>query len=79
LIFGGFLAWTGTGLLVLRAGAGLLQGVYELVTGQFDLRSVGIWEPWFYLGAALFGVNLWQYRRRVREAVRNDVRARPTP
>jgi hypothetical protein len=60
----GFLAWTGTGLLVLRAGGGLLQGVYELVSGRFDIRRVGIWEPWFYLGAALFGLNLWRSRRR---------------
>jgi hypothetical protein len=24
---------------------------------------MGIWEPWFYLGAALFAVSTWSYWR----------------
>jgi hypothetical protein len=48
------------------AGGGLLQAAYELVTGRFDVRRIGVWEPWFVLGAVLFSVSLWQYRRRVR-------------
>lgn len=60
------LAWIGTTLLVLRAVGSLGQGVYEVWTGRFTLQRMGIWEPWFYIGAALHSVNLWLYRRRRR-------------
>lgn len=60
----GVVAWTGTGLLVLRSVASLAQTAYLLITGQFDLRRMGVWEPWFYAGAALFGLNCWRYWRR---------------
>lgn len=56
--------WIGTVLLVLRAVASLIQLAYELATGRFSAEQVGIWEPWFYLGATLFGANLWLYSRR---------------
>lgn len=68
------LAWTGTSLLVLRAVASLVQAAYLLVTGQFVLRQMGIWEPWFYLGATLFGLNLWQYWRRPETRVAQHAR-----
>ena len=57
----GGLAWIGTGLLVLRAGASVIQAMWIIATG----RSVrlGIWEPWFYLGATLFAIAMWHYRR----------------
>ncbi len=58
------LAWTGTGLLLLRAAGSLIQAVYLLVTGHLTLLSMGVWEPWFYLGATLFAINSWQYWRR---------------
>lgn len=58
------LAWTGTGLLVLRSAGSLIQAIYLLVTGQLTLQSMGVWEPWFYLGATLFAINSWQYWRR---------------
>ncbi|MGH7714060.1 MAG: DUF3995 domain-containing protein [Gemmatimonadaceae bacterium] len=58
------LAWTGTGLLFLRAVASIIQTAYFLVTGQFSVRDMGVWEPWFYVGATLFTINLWQYWRR---------------
>lgn len=58
------LAWIGTGLLVLRAMGSLLQAAYLLLTGRFRFQDMGVWEPWFYLGATLFGVTLWQHRRR---------------
>ena len=60
------LAWIGTTLLVLRAVGSIGQGVYEVWTGRFTLQRMGIWEPWFYAGAALFSTNLWLYRRRTR-------------
>jgi hypothetical protein len=55
------LAWIGTTLLVLRAVASLIQVVWELFSGRFD---VGIWEWWFYAGAALFALNLWMFHKR---------------
>lgn len=58
------LAWTGTGLLLLRAVASLVQAAYFLVAGKFSFRAMGVWEPWFYLGAALFTTNLWLHSRR---------------
>jgi hypothetical protein len=60
------LAWTGTGLLLLRAVGSLIQAAYYLLTGQFSLQDMGVWEPWFYLGATLFAINLWRYWRRGR-------------
>jgi hypothetical protein len=48
------LAWTGTGLLVLRAIASLIQATYLVFAGRFSWRGMGVWEPWFYLGATLF-------------------------
>jgi hypothetical protein len=58
------LAWIGTVLLVLRAVASVIQAIYEVVTGKFSAARMGIWEPWFYLGATLFAANLLLYRRR---------------
>jgi PhnB protein len=60
----GTLAWTGTLLLVVRALASLVQAAYLLWIGRFRMREMGIWEPWFYLGAMLFVITLWQWRRK---------------
>src|SRR5512134_3007556 len=57
------LAWTGTSLLVLRAVASLIQAAYLFLRGRFSFHDIGVWEPWFYLGATLFGTNLWLYSR----------------
>ncbi len=65
------LAWTGTGLLVLRALASVIQTGYLLATGQLSLRAMGVWEPWFYVGAALFTSNLWLYARSERRTPPN--------
>jgi hypothetical protein len=59
----GFLAWTGSGLLALRSVASLIQAGYFIVVGRFTVRAMGIWEPWFYPGATLFGVGTWRYWR----------------
>ena len=53
------LACAGTALLVLRAGASLIQVGYFAATGRFRLSAVGIWEPWFYLGAVIFSASTW--------------------
>jgi hypothetical protein len=60
-------AWIGTALLVLRGGASMVRAIYLIMTGRFAIETLGIWEPWFWLGALLFGVSTWQnwlsYRR----------------
>jgi len=57
------LACTGTGLLVLHAVASLVQIGYLMATGQFEFDDLSVWEPWFYIGATLFTLNLWWYWR----------------
>jgi hypothetical protein len=59
-----FCIWTGTGMLVLRAGASLIQVAYFIVTRpQFRLTEIGKWELWFYLGATLFTISAWRFSR----------------
>jgi len=60
--------WAGTGLLVLRGGASVIQSAYLLSVGRFSFAAMGIWEPWFYLGATLFSLTAWRYGRRRRQA-----------
>ncbi len=57
------LACIGSGLLVLRAGGSLLQTAYLVAVGRFRFEVLGVWEPWFYVGAILFGVSTWRLRR----------------
>ena len=57
------LALIGTVLLILRASASLIQVGYFVITRGFRLVDLGIWEPWFYLGAVLFGLSTWRARR----------------
>jgi hypothetical protein len=57
------LAWTGSGLLVLRSAASLVQAGYLVAMGRFRFAVMGIWEPWFYLGAILFSLSTWRSRR----------------
>ena len=56
------LAWIGSALLVLRSVASLAQAGYLIATGRFRLADMGIWEPWFYLGAVLFSLSTWRSR-----------------
>jgi hypothetical protein len=56
-------AWAGTGLLVLRSIASIIQAVYLIASGQFVIESRGLWELWFYLGAILFGISTWRFWR----------------
>jgi hypothetical protein len=59
-----FCIWTGTGMLVLRAGASLIQVAYFIATRpQFRLTEIGKWELWFYLGATLFSISAWRFSR----------------
>jgi hypothetical protein len=58
LVFG--VAVTGFWLLALRSVASLIQVGYLISTGRF--AGMSIWEPWFYLGAVLFGLSTWRSR-----------------
>jgi hypothetical protein len=57
------LAWVGSALLVLRSTASLIQMGYLIGVGRFRFAAMGIWEPWFYLGAVLFSLSTWRSRR----------------
>jgi hypothetical protein len=58
-------ALAGTGLLLLRSVASIVQTVYLIFSGKFAIGFSSLWEVWFYLGATLFGLatwNFWRYR-----------------
>jgi hypothetical protein len=58
------LAWGGTGLLVLRGGAGIIKTLYLALVSGRDLTNLGVlWDVWFCLGAVLFSLALWRFRR----------------
>ena len=59
----GGLAWTGTGLLILRGGGGALQGLYWALSGRDVIQRSSIWELWFCLGAVLFWISVRRYWR----------------
>ena len=59
----GLLAWSATGLLVLRGGGGALQTAYLAATGRDVLDPMRFWEGWFCLGAVLFSLSTWQFWR----------------
>ena len=52
------IAWTGTGLLILRGCATLLQTVYLVITRQYVFQPMHLYEIWFWLGALLFSMTL---------------------
>ena len=56
------LAVIGSALLVLRSVASLIQVGYFIASGRFRLGILGVWEPWFYLGATLFTLSTWRSR-----------------
>jgi hypothetical protein len=59
----GLVAWSGIGLLVLRAGAGVVQAAYLAARGKFPRDPMMLWEVWFCLGAFLFSLSLWRFQR----------------
>ena len=56
------LACVGSALLVFRSAASLAQATYLVATGRFSFADMGVWEPWFYLGAILFSLSTWRSR-----------------
>ena len=57
------LACCGTGLLVLRGGGGFVETAYLMVVGKHTFEPMHLWDFWFSLGAVLFGLCLWRFRR----------------
>jgi Protein of unknown function (DUF3995) len=57
------LAWGGTALLALRGGAGIAQDVYVAAFKKTLPGAAAFWDVWFCLGAMLFGISVWQFRR----------------
>ena len=57
------LAWCGTGLLVLRGGGALAQTVYLVAAGKYIPEPMHLYTVRFCLGAVLFGLSLWRFRR----------------
>jgi hypothetical protein len=59
-----FLAWCGTGLLVLQGGAGVIKIIYLALVAEGEaINLAALWDVWFCLGAVLFSLALWQFRR----------------
>ena len=56
------LAWIGSALLMLRSLASLVQAGFLIAKGRFGFAAMGVWEPWFYLGAILFTLSTWRSR-----------------
>ena len=56
-------ALIGTVLLDLRAVASVVETIYLAGVGRFQLTAMGIWEPWFYVGAVLFSLSTWHTYR----------------
>ena len=65
----GILAWSGTGLLVLRGGAGMAQSVYVAATEKNVWAVFEFWEIWFCVGAVLFGLATWKFWRLSRPGI----------
>jgi hypothetical protein len=60
-----FVGWCATGLLLLRGGGSVIQIVYLVLTARLRtiLKPMALWEVWFYVGATLFCVSFWRFRR----------------
>ena len=56
-------ACVGAALLLLRSVASLIEIGYLAAVGRFRFAKMGIWEPWFYLGAILFTLSAIRSRR----------------
>lgn len=57
------LLWSGTGLLVLRSGGALAQTAFLVTAGRYTPDLMHLYEIWFCLGAILFGLSAWRFRR----------------
>lgn len=60
LLFAGL---TATVILALRGIAGVLKIAYLGIIGEDISNPLFLWDFWFCLGAALFGLSVWNFRR----------------
>ena len=71
-------AWIGSALLTVRAAASIIQAVYLVAAGRFRFATLGIWEPWFYLGAILFTLSTVNSRHWAYDGARHNERLERT-
>lgn len=57
------LAWAATVLLVLRGGGSILQIAAVVIEGRYVFQPMDLYEIWFWLGAVLFSITLFQTHR----------------
>lgn len=60
LVFGGS---TATVILALRGSAGIIKIAYLAAIGEDIANPLFFWDFWFCLGAVLFGLSTWNFRR----------------
>ncbi len=58
-----FAGWSATGILGLRGIAGVTKIAYLAAIGESVASPMFLWDFWFCLGAALFGLSTWNFRR----------------
>ncbi|MDQ3748946.1 MAG: DUF3995 domain-containing protein [Acidobacteriota bacterium] len=58
-----FVGWSVTGILALRGVAGVIKIAYLAAIGENIANPLFLWDFWFCLGAALFGLSTWNFRR----------------
>lgn len=57
------LAWGCAGILVLRAGAGVIHLAFLAAAGNNVSSVLSFWDLWFCLGAGLFAASVWRFWR----------------
>ncbi len=58
-----FAGWSATVILGLRGIAGVVKIAYLGITGEDIANPLFLWDFWFCLGAILFGLSTWNFRR----------------
>ena len=59
----GVLAWGCAGILILRAGAGVIYLAFLAAVGNNISSVLSFWDWWFCLGAGLFAASVWRFCR----------------
>jgi len=57
-----FFGWSATGILSLRGVAGVIKIAYLAAIGENIANLLFLWDFWFCLGAALFGLSTWRFQ-----------------
>ncbi len=69
-----FVGWTTAIVLALRGIAGVIKIAYLGITGEDIANPLFLWDFWFCLGAALFGLRSWNFQRLSINATSNTER-----